>query len=160
VTITGHLRPTTDGNSKARFLARHTSAEGYANFPDFGMYKLEVTGGHFIGGFGRIVSLTPGELLTDVAGAEQLIAAEPGIVEHMNSDHADAISLYATVLAGCEPGDWRMSGIDPAGADLLHCSTAARIEFGQPVRNAQAARAALVALVKEARERVPNRLPN
>jgi hypothetical protein len=38
----------------------------------------------------------------------------------MNSDHADAVALYATQLANSPPGEWRMVGIDPGGCDLLH----------------------------------------
>ena len=151
VTITGEARPASSPSSKARFLARHPSAAGYADFPDFGMFRLEVAAGHYIGGFGRIVSLSPAELLTDMAGAAALVDAEPAIIEHMNSDHADAVTLYATELAGCPPGDWRMCGIDPAGIDLLHCSNAARVEFPKPVLTAQEARVALIELVKQAR---------
>mgnify|MGYP001001606594 CR=1 FL=1 len=36
--------------SRRRFLARQPSAEGYAGFADFGMWRLEVEDAHFIGG--------------------------------------------------------------------------------------------------------------
>ena len=49
-------------------------------------------------------------------GAQGLVEAEPGIVEHMNEDHADAVELYATALADASPGAWRMVGIDPEEA--------------------------------------------
>jgi putative heme iron utilization protein len=71
----------------------------------------------------------------------------------MNADHADAVALYATQLAGCEPGEWRMVGIDPAGCDLLHRTNVVRIEFAEPVHSPTQARVALVALAKEARSR-------
>ncbi len=83
-------------------------------------------------GSASIVDLTPAQVLTDVADAQELIAAETDIINHMNSDHADAVALYATQLAQGPPGAWRMSGIDPAGADLLHRSNAARLEFPRP----------------------------
>jgi putative heme iron utilization protein len=114
---------------------------------------LTIGKGHFIGGFGRIVSLDAAALTTRIDDASDLIGAEPGIIEHMNSDHADAISLHATRLAGCPPGEWRMVGIDPAGCDLLHRTHTARIDFPAPVRTPGEARMALVALVKEARLR-------
>ena len=69
----------------------------------------------------------------------------------MNADHADAVALYATELAMCAPGSWRMCGIDPDGFDLLHCSNAARIAFPSPVRTPNEARVTLIALVKQAR---------
>ncbi len=65
---------------------------------------------------------------------------------------ADAVALYATELAGCAAGDWRMAGIDPDGIDLLHRSNAARIDFPTRVRSPAEARAALVALAKQARD--------
>ena len=96
LTLTGHARPTASPTAKARFLARHASARTYADFPDFAMYGFEITGCHYIGGFGRIVDLAPAQLLSNVADASELTAAETDIVNHMNSDHADALALYAT----------------------------------------------------------------
>lgn len=151
LTLTGHARPTTSSTAKARFLARHVSARTYADFPDFAMYGFEITGCHYIGGFGRIVDLAPAQLLCNVSDATELTAAETDIVNHMNSDHADALSLYAEELAQCAPGIWRMCGIDPDGFDLLHCSKVARVEFPSPARTPSEAREALIALVKKAR---------
>jgi len=153
VTVSGEVRPTASPTALRRFVARHVSAEGYAAFPDFSAYALTISKAHFIGGFGRIVGLDAATLITPVDGAAELINAEADIIEHMNADHADAVSLYATRLAGCAPGEWRMVGIDPGGCDLLHRTNAARIDFPEPVRSPSEARAALVALVKEARSR-------
>lgn len=150
LTLTGHARPTTSRTAKARFLARHVSSRTYADFPDFAMYGFEITGCHYIGGFGRIVDLAPVDLLAS-ASAPDLTAAEADIVSHMNTDHADAVALYATEIANGPPGDWRMSGIDPGGFDLLHRNNAVRIDFPHPVRTPAEARMALVALVKQAR---------
>ena len=147
----GEARPSASPTALARFLARHPSAEGYAGFADFSIYALEVAGGHYIGGFGRIVDLAPKALLTDTADAKELIEAESDIVAHMNADHREAVALYATELAQGAPGDWRMSGIDPEGCDLLHCTNAARIEFPERVRSPAEARQTLVALVQQAR---------
>jgi heme iron utilization protein len=160
VTLIGEARPTGNMNSKARFLARHTSALAYADFPDFAVYRFEVAAGHYIGGFGRIVTLPAADLLTKVADAGELIEGEPDIIEHMNSDHADAVGLYASELAHCPPGDWRMCGIDPDGIDLLHCSNAARVDFPRPVRTPNEARMALIELVKQARARRDGHVKN
>lgn len=153
LTVTGVARPSASPTALPRFLARHPAAESYARFADFSVYELEIARGHYIGGFGRIVDLQPASLLTDVADAHALIEAEPDIVAHMNSDHADAVALYATELAGCAGGAWRMSGVDPDGADLLHCTSAARIDFPQRVRTPGEARGVLVSLVQQAQAR-------
>jgi hypothetical protein len=151
VTLIGEARPAAGPVALRRFLARHPSAEGYAGFADFAAYRLEPSRGHYIGGFGRIVDLEPARLLVDVADAQRLIEAEPDIIAHMNSDHADAVASYATALGGKAPGAWRLCGIDPGGLDLLHCTITARIDFPSRVRGPAEARSMLVRLANEAR---------
>jgi len=151
LTLMGEARPSASPTALSRFLARHPSAEGYAAFADFSMYALEIAGGHYIGGFGRIVDLPRPALMTDTTGALELIKAESDIVAHMNDDHGDSVQLYAAELAQCPPGDWRMCGIDPDGCDLLHRTNAARIEFPARVRSPGEARETLVGLVRQAR---------
>lgn len=152
VTLTGMAAVIGSDVARRRFLARHPEAEGYASFADFAFYQITVERAHFIGGFGRIVTLGAADVLIDVSAARALIESEPGIVEHMNEDHADANQLYATVLAGAPGSAWRMSGIDPEGADLIaDDGGAARVLFAQPIVNAGEARKELVRLVGEAR---------
>jgi heme iron utilization protein len=151
VTLIGSARPTTSPAARARFLARHESARGYADFPDFAFYALTLESAHYIGGFGRIVDIPASELLTALEGAEALIEAEPGVVAHMNEDHADAIELYATRLLGAAPGAWRMTGIDPEGCDLVLGAKGLRLPFGTRITNAGDARKELVRLVAAAR---------
>ena len=80
--------------------------------------RSTLKGAHLVAGFGRIVDLKPDDLLTDLAGAEALVAAEPDILAHMNADHAEACRLYATKLLGAPDGDWRCVGCDPEGLEL------------------------------------------
>jgi len=49
--------------TKARFLASHPDAAGYADFADFGFYRFDVAGAHLVAGFGRISDLAPAEFL-------------------------------------------------------------------------------------------------
>jgi putative heme iron utilization protein len=151
VTLHGRAAPAAEEGVRRRFLARHPEAAFYADFPDFGFWRLAVEGAHYIGGFGRIFDLEPGDLLVPLAGAESLLEAEPGIVEHMNEDHADALELYATALGDAGPGSWRMTGIDPEGFDIVLDGEARRIPFAQPVATPAEARTELVRLAAEAR---------
>ena len=151
VTVHGKVERTREGAVRRRFLARHPEASFYADFPDFGFFRLAVEGAHYIGGFGRIFDLAPSELLIPTDEAASLLEGEPGIVEHMNEDHADAVGLYATALADGEPGAWRMTGIDPEGCDIVCNGAARRIVFAEPVTTPQEARKELVRLVAEAR---------
>jgi heme iron utilization protein len=152
VTLWGSAERTAAEGVRRRFLARHPEAEFYADFPDFALWRLAVEGAHYIGGFGRIFDLAPSELLVPLEGAEALIEAEPGITAHMNEDHADALELYATALAGAPPGAWRMTGIDPEGCDIVLGQEARRILFASPATTPGEARKELVRLAAEARE--------
>jgi putative heme iron utilization protein len=136
---------------KARFLARHPKSALYAGFPDFSFFRIGVTGGHLNGGFARAARLSAEELLTDCEGAEALQEAEAGAIEHMNADHADAVRLYATRLAGMKDGPWRLTGIDPEGIDLAFADETARVLFPERVADAGTLRRVLVAMATEAR---------
>ena len=155
VTLFGRAEKVDDDAVRRRFLARHPEAAFYADFPDFAFWRLEVEGAHYIGGFGRIVDLSPVELLVDISAASDLLAAEPDIIEHMNQDHREAIRLYATRLAGGTEGVWRMSGIDPEGCDVISegdAHDARRIRFASPIATPGEARKELVRLAEAARE--------
>jgi heme iron utilization protein len=152
VTLFGRAEKVEDEALRRRFLARHPEAAFYADFPDFAFWRLEVEGAHYIGGFGHVVDLAPAQLLVSTAGAGELLVAEPGIIAHMNTDHADAVRLYATRLAGAHEGFWRMSGIDPEGCDLICEGDARRIRFQALIATPGEARQELVRLANEARE--------
>lgn len=90
-------------------------------------------------------------MLSDCSQAGALVEAEEGAVAHMNEDHADAIQLYATNLLGGEDGAWRLSGLDPDGADLMLGDKVLRLAFDEPVTTPDALRNTLVALAGKAR---------
>jgi putative heme iron utilization protein len=142
---------TDEARVRRRFLARHPKSELYAGFGDFAFWRMAVASAHLNGGFARAADLKAADLLTDIAGAEEMIAGEEGAVAHMNEDHAEAIVLYATKLLGEDEGPWRISGIDPEGADLTAGDRTARLPFSARVTSRGAIRDMLVALVKEAR---------
>ncbi|QGM97656.1 HugZ family protein [Methylocystis parvus] len=137
--------------ARARFLARNPKAQLYADFPDFSFWRAEVEAAHLNGGFARAADFGPAALLTDIGGAESLLAAEADILGHMNADHADALALYAEKLAGVKPGNWRASGIDPEGLDLICGDETARVAFPTPIKNPAESREVLVELAKLAR---------
>ena len=144
---------------RRRFLARHPKAELYAGFADFSFWRLDPLSAHLNGGFARAADLKAADILTDISGAEDLRQAEPGAIAHMNADHADAVRLYATKLAGAADGPWRVTGIDPDGLDLALGDAVARLPFPQRVTDAQGLRSLLVTLAAAARARLPARRP-
>ncbi|MFG1361203.1 HugZ family pyridoxamine 5'-phosphate oxidase [Xanthobacter pseudotagetidis] len=138
-------------DARPRFLARHADAAGYADFADFAFYRMEVDEAHLVEGFGRIIDVPGTKLLTDWSTASDLKAAAEGVISHMNSDHADAVALYATRLLGAPEGDWRMLAIDPEGCELAMGDRVRRLDFAEHCTSSAAVRKELVRLVGEAR---------
>src|SRR6204780_1694328 len=112
---------------RRRFLARHPKSELYASFGDFSFWRLKTVSAHLNGGFARAADLKAVDVMTDLAGAENLIDAEESAVTHMNDDHAEAVRLYATKLLGAEDGPWRLTGLDRDGLDLARGDTTLRL---------------------------------
>jgi putative heme iron utilization protein len=151
LSLTGTIARDDDPALRRRFLARHEQAAGYAGFADLGFYRLAVEAGHLVAGFGRIVALAPADILTDLAGRNDLLAAEAGAVAHMNADHRDALRLYATTLLGLPDGDWTTTGADPDGLDLRAGPLRGRLAFPEPVATPGELRRILVDLAHTAR---------
>ena len=147
--LIGRAEAVKDERLLARFTRRHPSSQAYAGFGDFRLYRVSVERAHLVAGFGRIRWIDcPGILLSGDGRA--LAAAEPSILVHMNSDHADAVKRIATSAAGTtSDGDWRMTGIDPEGADFRNGGQTARRKFRSQIWDAGAARSELVHLARE-----------
>ena len=155
LTIVGLATKVTDAAARAvvraRFLGRHPKAALYADFGDFSFWRLAMEQIHLNGGFARAARFPGDRLLTGTDDAAELISAEAGAVAHMNVDHADALALYAQVIAGKPAGSWIATGLDPDGLDLACGDATARIPFPEPVRTAHDLRKVLVKLAHAAR---------
>jgi putative heme iron utilization protein len=77
------------------------------------------------------------------------------ICKHMNEDHADAVTLYAKVLAGADATAATMVRIDATGMDLSAqvngTETPLRVTFDHKLQDSEDAHQTLIALVKQAR---------
>jgi heme iron utilization protein len=136
---------------RRRFLARHPKSELYAGFADFSFWRLNVASAHLNGGFARAADLGATQVMTDIAGAGDLIEAEPSAVAHMNDDHAEAVRLYATKLLGADDGPWRLTGLDPDGLDLARGDATLRLPFPEHVTTSEQLRKVVIALAAKAR---------
>jgi heme iron utilization protein len=136
---------------RRRYLSAHPSSEVFVNFKDFSFFLLRPSGMHLVAGFGRIMDLTPGQFMTDISDAGSLLEAEPDAIDHMNADHREAMSLYATRLLGAEAADWRCTGCDPDGIDLQAGTATLRLDFPERVTGPAELRKMLVRLANEAR---------
>jgi len=154
VTVLGEIARVT-GTARARmlarYLARHPSASIYAGFADFDLWRLEPQRAHLVAGFGRIHWLEASSLVSPPGAAAALAEAEPDILQHMNRDHAATLDLYAARLLGLSGEGWRLTGVDPDGADLRRDAAAARLEFAAPASDAEAVRREFMRLATVAR---------
>jgi len=158
LSLLGTVSPSPPGlvpADRARFLSRHPSAAVYADFTDFGFYRLLPARGHLVAGFGQIHWVEGADILLPEDQYAAMAGLEAGILAHMNADHRESIALYAERLLGLAPGDWQMSGCDPEGCDLEWAGNVARLPFAAPVYNADQARRELARLADLARRKNP-----
>jgi putative heme iron utilization protein len=102
-------------------------------------------------GFGRAYQMAPKDVLSDMADLGGLPALEAEALEHMNADHREAVSLYATRLCGARAGRWTMTGLDPEGAQLALGDEILRLTFPRRLAGPEDLRPMLVLLAKQAR---------
>lgn len=143
---------------KARWLARHPYAALYADFGDFGLWRVVPQAALFVGGFARARPLSAPQLLPDATAVAAIESAEPRIVAHMNEDHADAIDAIAQGLLGRPGSGWRFTAVDPDGCWLSRgegeAMELARFDFEVPVVDSRGVRTVLVAATEAARARL------
>lgn len=144
-TVTGLAERIDDAAQKVRYLALHPYASLYADFGDFGIWRIRPTGGLFVGGFARAARLRLADLTPDLAAVAAISAAETDIIAHCNSDHPDAMAR----IAG-QPGAWRMVTVDVDGCDLAQGEEVMRVSWSAPVSEPGAVRAELVRLSRSA----------
>jgi putative heme iron utilization protein len=152
LSVQGRIVASDDARHRARYLARHPAAAEYADFGDFGIYLLQIERVHYVGGFGVAKWYDQNDIRYDNKHAQELLAAESGIIAHMNADHGDAINRYAQKLLGLTGSGWGMTGIDPEGTDLRNGSEVARLTFESPISTAGDAREELIRLSQQAKE--------
>ncbi|HZR76979.1 HugZ family protein [Bradyrhizobium sp.] len=153
IMLSGHAEEITSKReiARQRYLNAHPTAQVFVDFKDFSFFRIRPSGTHLVAGFGRILDLKPEEFLTDLSDADALVEAAQGAVEHMNTDHQEALGLYATRLLGAAAADWRCSGIDPEGIDLQADNRTLRLDFPERVIGPGELRKMLVRLADEAR---------
>jgi putative heme iron utilization protein len=131
-----------------RYLRYLPTARGLLEFGDFAFYRIEPQALHWVGGFGDIQWISADAYRAPASTLEQ---AESGILDHMNADHAATLRDYCRFAYGREVLGAEMTGIDCDGFDVRADGDLLRFDFDAPVTTPDAARAALVELVRRAR---------
>jgi putative heme iron utilization protein len=145
-----------EGGARAAFLAAHPNAAYYADFRDFAFWKLHVDAIRYIGGYGRMSWVSQADW--QAAEPDPLAPTAAGTIAHVNADHADAMVLCCKAFSkATDITSARMTGVDRYGFDLSATTPGGprpvRVAFARPVRTPEEVRAALIAMIKEARSR-------
>lgn len=145
------------GSARAAFFAAHANAAYYADFGDFGFWKLHVDSIRYIGGYGRMSWI--GKADWQSAEPDPLGPSAAAMIAHMNADHADAMVLCCKAFSkATDITSASMTGVDRYGFEISANTTGGprpiRLAFAKPVSTPEEVRAALVAMVKDARSKL------
>lgn len=150
ISVEGYLQALDDSSLQARYLRRFPSARDFAEFADFKLYRMTVSRAHLVAGFGEIHWLDAEKFLID-PGFLQNGEAEADIINHMNTDHADAVQELVTAAMNTPADGWEICGIDREGMDLRQGWQYERILFFTPAASAEDVRQQIIGLLKNAR---------
>jgi heme iron utilization protein len=159
VTVVGNVLTIPEpevAEARKLYLERYANSKYWVDFEDFSFYRMDVMDVYYVGGFG-VMGWVPASDY-DQARPDPLADAAAGIVEHMNTDHKDALILLARVFAGMESQEAAMTAVDRLGFHVRLKTQdgvrGTRIGFLREVGNAIEARKVLVQMVQQARERL------
>jgi heme iron utilization protein len=144
------------GAAREAYLARHERASYWVDFDDFAFWRLDPVDVYFVGGFAAMDWIDAGAYAA--SAPDPLADASPGIIEHMNRDHADALVTYARAFGAVAAAqEATMVAVDRLGfklrirdAERLH---GVRIAFPREVTTADQCRTVLIEMVATARAR-------
>ena len=155
-TLIGHAEPVPESDLasvREIYLARHENSRYWVDFSDFSFFRLQPVDIYYVGGFGVMGWVEAADYAQ--AAPDPLAESAPGILAHMNADHADAMILLARTHAHLEATEVTMTSVDRLGFTLRlkteQGMKGARINFPGEVTTAQETRKALVEMVKLAR---------
>jgi heme oxygenase (biliverdin-IX-beta and delta-forming) len=153
LTLLGEAKETPAAEAKELYLSRYENAKLWQDYTDFAYYRLRVLAVYFVGGFGVMGWISAEDYAS--AAPDPLAQAAPGIIRHMNVDHADALRLIARQFAGEAVDDAAITAVDRLGfhlrlksGDRIH---GRRVAFPREVRNTEDARAVFIEMVRQAK---------
>lgn len=158
VTLLGNVVAVSEkdlAEARTLYLARYANSKYWVDFEDFSFYRMDVVDVYYVGGFGVMGWVSASEY--NRAKPDPLADVATGIIQHMNTDHGDALIVLARALAGIESQEVAMTSVDRLGFHLrvktLDGVRGARIAFSREVTTPAEARTVLVEMVARARQR-------
>jgi putative heme iron utilization protein len=157
VTLMGNALPIPKpevAEARSLYLIRYPNSKHWVDFEDFSFYRMDVMDIYYVGGFG-VMGWVPAPEYYE-GQPDPLADTASAIIQHMNTDHADALKLLARAFAGIEPEEAAMISVDRLGFHVrLKTSDGmrgARIGFSREVGSAEEARNVLIEMVALARQ--------
>jgi putative heme iron utilization protein len=142
-------------DARTLYLERYANSKYWVDFEDFSFYRMDVLDVYYVGGFGVMGWVAASDY--NQSQPDPLADAAGGIIEHMNTDHKDALVLLAKTCAGIEAQESAMTSVDRLGFHVRLKTQdgmkGARIAFLREVSNPGEARKVLVEMVQQARQR-------
>jgi heme iron utilization protein len=158
VTLLGNVLPIPGPEvSEARklYLARYANSKHWVDFEDFFFYHMDVMDVYYVGGFGVMGWVSASEYYLGQPDPLADFAAD--IIQHMNTDHGDALKLLARAFAGIESEEAAMTSVDRLGFHVRlktpDGTRGARIGFSREAGSAAEARNVLIDMVAQARQK-------
>lgn len=158
VTLAGRMREPADGVEHAEASGAMTSSSPaaalYGTFGDFTLWVLDIERVRWVGGYGRMDSVTPEAYAA--AAPDPVGPSAAYAVSHLNADHAGALLDMARALAGFPDATAAVcSRADRFGLDLVmqtpRGTAYGRVGFATPCTEPDGLRAATVELTRRAR---------
>jgi heme iron utilization protein len=156
VTLLGNILPVPESEPPAErklYLARHANSKYWVDFDDFSFYRMDVVDVYYVGGFGVMGWISASEYYS--GQPDPLADTATDIIQHMNTDHGDALVLLARAFTGIESQEAAMSSVDRLGFHVRlktqDGTRGARIAFLREVTGPAEARQVLVEMVGQAR---------
>ena len=158
VTVVGNVLPVPNAElAEARklYLERHANSRYWVDFEDFSFYRMDVIDVYYVGGFGVMGWVSASDY--DRSQPDPLADSTAEIIQHMNSDHKDALVLLARTFARMESTEATMTAVDRLGFHVRVKTPdglrGARIAFLRAVSNPAETRKVLMEMVQQARSR-------
>jgi putative heme iron utilization protein len=146
LTLVGETRTVPSEEVRDLYLSHYEDARYWQDYTDFAYYRLTVEGVYFIGGFG-VMGWVPADEYA-AAAPDPLASAAPEIIQHMNSDHADALRRIVQHDSGEAADEASITALDRLGfhvrlktGDRVH---GRRIAFPREVRDVKEARTVFI----------------
>jgi putative heme iron utilization protein len=156
VTLVGNVLPLPAfevAEARKLYLASYPSSKYWVDFEDFSFYRMDVVDIYYVGGFGVMGWVPASEY--GRSQPDPLADSMAEIIQHMNTDHKDALVLLAREFARIESQEATMITVDRLGfharLKTQDGMRGARVAFLREVSNPAEARMVLVEMVQQAR---------